>query len=232
MKKLANIYDFKKQFYISSDEVSGQTGGFYYEKLEFIKQNIKSKKIVLDVGCNDGYVGEALIKEGNTVYGIDIVDKDLKLAKKRGLKVSNVDVETQEFPYGNNFFDVVILADIIEHVFDTDALLKKSARVLKKGGKLIITTPNIASLGRRLMLLVGISPFVEHSLELSTNGLPSVGHVRYYTVSTLSNQLVHNGFKEISIEGDKLYFFLKSRTLGKILPSISTMLMVTCRNAK
>ena len=229
MKKSANLVDFKKQFYTASEEEHAQTGGFYYEKIEFIKQNIKSKKIVLDVGCNDGYIGDELIKEGNIVYGIDIVDKDLKRAKKRGLKVKNVDVENQGFPYQSNFFDVVILADIIEHVFDTDALLKKSARVLRKGGKLIVTTPNIASLGRRLMLLAGISPFVEYSLELPTNGLPSVGHVRYYTVPTLRNQLEYNGFKDVSIEGDKLYFFLKSKALGKILPSFSTMLMASCR---
>ncbi|MCL5434981.1 MAG: class I SAM-dependent methyltransferase [Patescibacteria group bacterium] len=220
----------KKDFYnLNIGENNIQTGGFYLEKLYFILRTVGSKKRVLDIGCNDGYVGEKLLARENDVYGIDISEKELKIAGKKGLKVKNIDVENQELPYASGFFDVVILADIIEHVFDTDMLLKKCSRVLKRGGRLIVTTPNIASFGRRLMLLFGISPFAEYSLELPTNGLPSVGHIRYYTSATLKNQLQHNGFKDIKIEGDKINFgIFKSKSLGKFLPSLSIMLMASC----
>lgn len=220
----------RKDFYnLNIGENNIQTGGFYLEKLYFILHTVGSEKKVLDIGCNDGYVGEKLIARENVVYGIDISEKELKIARKKGLKVKKVDIENQDLPYPQGFFDVVILADVIEHVFDTDSLLKKSFRVLKKGGKLIVTTPNIASFGRRLMLLAGKSPFIEYSLKLSTNGLPSVGHIRYYTEATLRNQLKHNGFKNIEIEGDKVNFGLfRSRSMGRFLPSFSIMLMASC----
>lgn len=220
----------KTNFYTHSLEDERQKLGFYDEKLEFILKKTGKNKKVLDIGCNDGYVGEKLIAQRNTVYGIDIVERDLQTAKKRGLKVMNIDIENNNLPYEDNYFDVIILADIIEHVFDTDLLLRKCFKVLKKNGTLILTTPNIASLGRRLMLMFGKSPYVEHSLELSTSGLPSVGHIRYYTETTLAQQLKYNNYREIKTEGNTLNVgVLRSKKLGRKFPSLSTMLMVTCR---
>lgn len=220
----------RKDFYAKTDTNKIQSAGFYKEKLDFLIKEIGSKKKVLDIGCNDGYVGQKLIERGNEVYGIDISEENVLISRRRGIKSRNVDIENEKLPYRDESFDIVILADIIEHVFDTDMLLRKSARVLKKGGTLIITTPNIASLGRRMMLFLGLAPFVEHSLELSTNGLPSVGHIRYYTVFTLKNQLLHNKFKHISIQGDKINFILfQSEVLGRIIPSFSMMLMGSCK---
>ena len=194
-----------KSFYINLKDNREDGSICLQDKIDFIVKETGSKKKVLDVGCNDGYIGEILLKNNNDVYGIDVVKKKLLIAQKRGLKVKDCDIEREQFLYPNSYFDVVILGDLIEHVFDTDELLKKCKKVLKKGGKLIVITPNIASLGRRIMLLFGINPFIEYSLELPPNkGYPAVGHVRYYTSKTLRLQLLHNGFKDIKIQGGAL----------------------------
>lgn len=219
----------KKNFYNEGNANDIQSGGVYEEKLSFILKEVGSNKKILDIGCSDGYIGEKLIEQKNVVYGADLDKRNLLIAKKRGLLVECIDIEVDSLPYKRNMFDVVIIGDIIEHVFDTDELLRKCFGVLKKGGKLIVTTPNVASLGRRMMLLFGISPFLEYSIELSTNGLPSVGHIRYFTKSTLEKQLAHIGYRDILVQGNSIHLVLfKSILLGKIFPSFCTMLMSVC----
>lgn len=200
--------------------------GFTTIKIKFILDHIGSGKKILDVGCGDGTLGIRLIKQGNTVYGCDIVEKDLTSAKKGGIISTLVDIETDTLPYPKKFFDYVIIGDVIEHVIDTDELLQKCYKVLKPKGHIIVTTPNLASLARRAMLLFGISPYIEYSLFLDCNGLPPVGHVRYFTISTLRKLLETNGFKTIEVKADGLKLPLLPRItlFGDIMPSICTML--------
>lgn len=200
--------------------------GFTPIKMDFILGCIGEGKKVLDVGCGDGTLGIKLIEQNNTVYGCDIAEASLASAQKGGLITKFVDLEKEELPYPKNSFDYVILGDVIEHMMDTDELLQKCYKVLKPGGHIIITTPNLASLARRAMLLLGISPYVEYSLFLDTNGLPSVGHIRYFTVSTLERLLKANKFKSIKIKADglKLPFLPRITFFGNAMPSICTML--------
>ena len=218
--------DSKTDFYIKSQKDKRESLGYYKEKIKFILEETGEGKLVLDVGCNDGFIGEMLIKKQNKVFGLDIVKNNLEIAESRGLIVKNVNVEKEKLPFKNNYFDVVILGDIIEHVFDTDRLLREARRILKTGGKLIVTTPNIASLGRRIMLLFGISPFIEYSVGMLTNNTPSVGHIRYYTVGTLRKQLDYNGFKVTVLKGNVLnLYFLTTHLFDSLKPSICMMIM-------
>lgn len=200
--------------------------GFTPIKLSFILNRVGSGKKILDVGCGDGTLGIKLIEQNNIVYGCDIAKISLASAKKGGIITKFVDLEKDEFPYPENFFDYVILGDIIEHIIDTDELLQKCYKVLKPKGHIIVTTPNLASLARRAMLLLGISPYIEYSLFLDTNGLPPVGHVRYFTISTLQKLLWVNKFKHIDVKADGLKLPLVPRItfFGNLFPSICTML--------
>lgn len=68
-------------FYESLDDCR-QQGGYIPEKIEFIKRNIgKFPQNILDVGCNDGFIGEQLISLGHTVIGIDVSSKALKIGR-------------------------------------------------------------------------------------------------------------------------------------------------------
>lgn len=216
----------KINFYDIAEKDKRESLGYYEEKIRFILEEVGENKTVLDVGCHDGFIGEMLLKKKNKVFGVDIVKKSLEIARQRGLIVKLIDVERERLPFPEDYFDVVILGDILEHVFDTDRLLKQCKRVLKGGGKLFVTTPNVASFGRRLMLLLGINPFLEYSLNLPAAGAPPVGHIRYYTVETLRNQLEYNGFQVSKIRGSALnLFFFRTHFLTNVWPSLCTMLM-------
>lgn len=211
----------KKSFYDTIPE-DIEKMGYNSEKFNFILQSVGTNLQVLDIGCNDGLVGAKLMEKNNHIFGIDIVKREVLAAKKRGIEAIVLDIENEELPYKANFFDVVILTDVIEHVFDTDLLLSKIYKVLKPGGKLLITTPNVASLGRRLMLLLGYNPFLEYSTKYIDFAVAPVGHIRYYTLSDLARQLDRNKFRKVVVKGDRVNFILFSNALAaKILPSFS-----------
>jgi 2-polyprenyl-3-methyl-5-hydroxy-6-metoxy-1,4-benzoquinol methylase len=185
---------------------------------------------MLDIGCGVGLIGELVIKKGNTVYGLDLSKGAVKNAVKRGLKARTFDIR-KPLPYKNNFFDGIIMGEIIEHVVDTDDFLQKAKRILRKDGYIIITTPNIASFGRRLMLLFGINPHIEYYLRAD-----SAGHVRYFTRDTLVKLLGENGFKVEVLTSDEINFnvsgTIKTKLLARLFPTIGRTLIVKARKVQ
>ncbi|OGG11299.1 hypothetical protein A2Z00_02345 [Candidatus Gottesmanbacteria bacterium RBG_13_45_10] len=215
-----------QSFYLRVQKDKREKGGYYPEKITYILSSIGTGKRVLDVGCNDGYIGGLILRNHNDVYGVDIVKDNIKVAKRRSIKIKFFDITKDKFPYESDYFDVILLGDIIEHVFDTDMLLRNCYYILKPGGFLLLTTPNVASLGRRLMLLFGISPYLEYSPHHPTNNLPSVGHIRYYTKDVLYRQLAMNKYKDIKIIGDKINFGISScSTIANYIPQFASNLM-------
>lgn len=215
----------KNNFYSGLHDTR-ESGGYDKDKISFLIHEIGKGKKILDVACNDGYISEILKTNNNDVYGFDIVPNNILTAKKRGIKMKHFNIGSSKFPYADGQFDVVVLGDIIEHIFDTDFLLHECHRVLRPHGKLIVTTPNVASIMRRIMLLLGISPFLEYSLNLSTNGFPSVGHIRYYTADTLKKQLVYNHFLITKLVGNVVYIapWMKLYFLRTFFPSLCSLL--------
>lgn len=209
--------------------------GYYQEKINFFleelkRYNKKDKRIkILDIGCNDGELIKKYTKFGQ-VLGIDISKKAIKECKKKGLPCKLSDIESLPPKY-NNYFNVVIAGDIIEHIFDTDRFLLKIHKVLKKDGKLLLTTPNLASLGRRILLLFGKNPFIKYSTKLPSKEF-NVGHIRYYTPNNIKEQLKESGFRNIKIYGDRInlsnYLFIPHR-YAKNLPTLSRNIMVCCQ---
>ncbi len=218
------------KFYSKPDIVFTSTRGYYEEKINFFiseLQKLKGKGTeILDIGCNDGKLTKIYSKFGN-VLGIDVNKDAVKTCRKKGLKCLCTDVGGLPSSY-DNYFDVVITGDIIEHIFETDEFLLKLHKILKKHGKLLLTTPNLASFGRRMMLVAGINPFVEFSTKLPSKDY-SVGHIRYYTVADMELQLKTNGFKNINIYGDRINlakFIHIPYTFAKFVPTLSRNMMV------
>lgn len=188
---------------------------------------IGSGKEVLDVGCWDGYIGSLVKKNNNKVIGLDIVDASLAKAEKvlDGVLKRNL---SEDWAEGiENKYDIALCGEVIEHVYDTDKFLDNFKKVLKPGGSLIISTPNIASFGRRLMLLLGISPNVE-----TTSRSYDSGHVRYFTVNTLTKLLKEHGFIIDEVAGSVISFSpsgsLGTTKLARKIPTLATTIIVKC----
>lgn len=93
---------------------------------------------ILDIGCGDGVL-LSLIGRGR-LYGVDFDQDSLDYAAGK-VKAKLVKAPAESLPFRSGFFDLVIAAEIIEHLRQPEKLLGEAARVLKGGGRLILTTP-------------------------------------------------------------------------------------------
>ena len=109
----------------------------------------------------------------------------------------------------------MVAGEIIEHVFDTDLFLQKIYNMLKPHGRLVLTTPNVASLPRRLLLLFGKNPLLDNRITKNT-----AGHIRYFTFEGIYEILKDNGFKIIESQSDILNFNNKGTMYSKLIPKL------------
>lgn len=189
---------------------------------------IGTNRDVLDLGCLDGMIGELFLKQGNRVSGIDASRAAVGKAQKRGIHAVCSDLNVP-FPFDTASFDVVFAGEVIEHVGDVDHFVTEILRVLRPGGSLIVTTPNLASFGRRMMLLFNRNPYIENSPSDPT----AVGHVRYFIRSTLEDYLKRHGFEIVRSTSDIIYFtasrFLRSTLLARWFPSLGKSVIMEAR---
>lgn len=172
---------------------------------------------VLDVGCWDGYIMQQILdkKKARHVFGVDNSKPAIKICHKKGLLSKFTKSVDKKIPYKNGQFDAVVAGEIIEHLYDVETFLKEIYRILKPNGQLIITTPNLASLGSRLTLLQGKIPWmIENEL-----GNGNSGHMRYFTFNTLEDLLTRHKFKVIEKNSDILHlgrhFYVKENLITK-----------------
>ena len=169
-----------------------------FKKMKRLVKNFEGR--VLDVGCGNCWTTQ-LFKESRTTehFGIDISDNALKRAEKRGVIVRKVNLDREPMPFEENFFDLVLCSDIIEHTLYPENVLKEARRVLKKGGGLIVVVPNIVSWFNRALVLLGFYPWGVEST--GTTELRDVffhwntGHMRTYTKKSIGALLEITGFK-------------------------------------
>lgn len=121
---------------------------FHNTRLKFWLSVVEYKnKKILDIGCNTGILLIPLLEKGYNVVGIDNSLEDIKIARKslrkKNLPESTVKVaDAQKIPFKTNFFDVIILSDVLEHVIDVECSAKEALRVAKKGGIILASVPN------------------------------------------------------------------------------------------
>jgi ubiquinone/menaquinone biosynthesis C-methylase UbiE len=158
----------------------------------FLLENVAAGDRVLDVGCGEGRFASALLCAGVRVLGIDVAEEPLLRARKRdpALEVWLVDADGP-WPIEDASFDVVWAGETIEHVADTAGWLSEARRVLRPGGRLLLSTP---AHGRLLMLRLALSRWA-----FEAHFDPRGDHLRFYTRSGLNRLLEEFGFQEVSV---------------------------------
>lgn len=103
--------------------------------------------VVLDAGCGIGLYCFALASKGCSVFGLDSDARKINEARGIAGQISSnavfLNANVLHIPFKNNFFDKVVCSDVIEHVERDAAALAEIARVLKHGGLLVLTVPNL-----------------------------------------------------------------------------------------
>lgn len=133
---------------------------------------------ILDFGCGKGAITEEIIKINPRIYitGVDISSKAINVIKKKiktheFIRINN----EQKLPFKSNTFDFILALDVIEHIYDTELILKELQRVLKKNGKILISVPYHGIMKNIILSLF----FFEKVFD------PIGPHIRFFTSKSL-----------------------------------------------
>lgn len=149
-----------------------------------IQKTVKPNTFVLDIGCGSGALGQQLKLKGCTVHGIDHCKQALKIAKERLDKAFYLDLEQDDLP--QNKYDVIIIADVLEHIKNPKTLLRRAQDCLAEDAELIISIPNVANWNVRLNLLLG-------RFNYRDEGIMDKTHIKFYTLRTAKELIRDTG---------------------------------------
>jgi len=159
--------------------------------------DLKNKK-VLDIPAGNGWIGEQLNQ-----YGMEVISADINEDKPQ---FSQVDME-KHLPFLDEEFDAIICCEGIEHIFSPYQLFTEFSRTLKRGGILIITTPNIQNLYSRWQFLCSgylyqFDPF--DKIPLKDNILGDKGHISHVSYGQLRYYTECHGMKVETPSGGRM----------------------------
>lgn len=135
---------------------------------------------VLELGCATGYLTRALLERGCAVVAVDNDAAALSRARGTGVTALLLDLEhaaalVELTPYGP--YDVIVCADVLEHLRDPTGVLAALAALLRPGGSVVVSLPNVGFWRNRLALLRG-------RWDYTDQGILDRTHLRFFTPAT------------------------------------------------
>jgi 2-polyprenyl-3-methyl-5-hydroxy-6-metoxy-1,4-benzoquinol methylase/glycosyltransferase involved in cell wall biosynthesis len=204
----SEIGDFYGHYYREENMAFSSITESRFRSLMDSFQSYRESGRILDVGCGAGHLLKVAMDCGWRAYGTEIAAGAFDQLARLGVDAYHG--ELQSARYSDGFFDVVYCSEVIEHLLDPVSFLEESARILRPGGLLYLTTPNFNSLSRRLL-----------GLEWRVFGKE---HVCYFTPASLSRALRQAGFMAIrartrNIDPNELKRVLTARVSGNLASS-------------
>jgi 2-polyprenyl-3-methyl-5-hydroxy-6-metoxy-1,4-benzoquinol methylase len=157
---------------------------------ELVVGLVPSGARVLELGCATGYMSEVLAKRlGCAVTGLELFPEAAAVAREHCQRVLVGDAETFDFEraLGRERFDVVLFADVLEHLRDPEAVLRRIGPLLVEGGAAVASIPNVAHGSVRLALLGG-------EFRYGQTGLLDRTHLRFFTRESIQDLFEGAGF--------------------------------------
>jgi ubiquinone/menaquinone biosynthesis C-methylase UbiE len=145
---------------------------------------------VLDLGCGAGRFVAALREAGADPVGVELAEAALERARRN---VPGADLRLVApggaLPLGHGEVDLAWCSEVLEHVPDTVAFLTEVRRVLRRGGRLLVTVPDHGRFKRTLLALANYDAHYD----------PLGQHVRFYTRRSLTRALHATGFERVEL---------------------------------
>jgi 2-polyprenyl-3-methyl-5-hydroxy-6-metoxy-1,4-benzoquinol methylase len=180
-----------KDFYNGNNTVQSEVveneSDFYrrlYERgLKAISEHVGTGHI-LDIGCSAGFFLDLARQQGWRTAGVDLNQREARVAIQKGHEVHNIPLETINFP---QLFNAISMWDVFEHVKNGQAFLQSLRTKLTEDGVIFLQIPNFDSLATRI-------------LHEKCNMFDGLEHVNLYSPQTITRVAESNGFKIIHLE--------------------------------
>lgn len=157
----------------------------------------------LDIGSGHGDL-IALLRDHQLVSHSEACDYTDTLMQLQGVKVHVADLNHQPLPFADQSFDLVTCTEVIEHLEHYRETLREIHRVLKPGGRVVLTTPNILNLKSRIRFFVYGFYNLFGPLHARESALHSTGgHINPVSCFYLAHSLLDAGFDELHLGIDK-----------------------------
>ncbi len=163
---------------------------------------------VLDIGCAAGYLGKYLATEkGCEMWGVEPEPEMYHTAKQNGYNIvinKNIEEALSDSSLVGQRFDILIIGDVLEHLLFPEKILFLLKGLIKGGGKLLISLPNVAHYSIRRSLLCG-------RWNMTDSGIMDRTHIHFYTLNTAREMLEKSGWEidRVRPRGDLERWFRK-----------------------
>lgn len=171
----------------------------------------KPNQRILDIGCGSGNNGFVMQQHGHTVWGIDVAQEAIRQAERKLDAAFCLDIETGD-PSNvlrHHMFDLILLADVIEHLRAPKDILNRYSTYLNQNGVMIISTPNIANYTIRWNLLKG-------KFDYTDTGILDNTHVHFFTMKSVKKLIEESNMDIVS------FFVSTNRKVGEV-PILETI---------
>jgi 2-polyprenyl-3-methyl-5-hydroxy-6-metoxy-1,4-benzoquinol methylase len=159
------------------------------------KRSEDKKCRVLDIGCGNGSLSNYIAQQGYEVIGVEESESGVKIAQQSYTDCQFMAASIYDFPCQQleNSFDIIISTEVIEHLQYPKELAKIAKRCLKDSGTLILTTPYHGYLKNLALAITG-------KLDNHFTALWDGGHIKFFSVKTLSMLLTEEGFSDLQFK--------------------------------
>lgn len=206
---------------------------FGVERVSIMRRYLSSEipsPTYLDVGCSTGFVVEAAAKVGWRATGVDLNPSAVEFGKRRGLDLSLCSLF--EAGFESEYFNVISLFEVLEHLPDPKKILEHTLSLLKPGGIIFIYVPNYDSASRILLgkdahflwpthhltyYTIETISYLLHSFNLKIEMVMTEGLDIFDYLYFVRNQSSHAETGLLQEIADKLQFFINAGSYGKTL---------------
>ena len=165
---------------------------------------------VLDIGCAYGYLLSLFDNAMCETYGIDISEYAIEQARRiTRAKLYVCDADRGLPMFQDDFFDLIIMLHVIEHLRSPYNVLKEVYRVLKPRSTLIVSTPNLNAIARLLLKLI--------KRENEWHGFRDETHIYLFTPLSIRFLVERSGFKVLAVEAPLMPLRKAPRIINKIV---------------
>jgi methionine biosynthesis protein MetW len=185
------------------------TGGVYAEVSHvpldpaihrFLETLMPHQACCLDVGCGEGNAAPTLLRGRISHYvGVDISENAVRKAREHGLDARTIE-DASSLPFSDATFDLVLCAEVLEHVFQPQLVASEILRVLRPGALAIVTVPNVTHWRHRISFCFA-GCWDPYGYDLSVEQPWCDPHIRFFTNKTLQRMLTLAGFDRVRVNG-------------------------------